>query len=87
MPEAKIKAVRLTSPQVELLTDIVTNPQMYVRTYGKWGRTAEALRDRGLATLHWCEGNQTMVIITTAGRAEAARRGIVDSAPNPGGVE
>jgi hypothetical protein len=81
--EPKIKAVRLTPPMVELLTDLVTNPEMYVRTYGRWGRTAEALRDRGLATLHWCEGNQTMVIITKAGRVEAARREIVDSAPKP----
>lgn len=70
------KAVRLTLPQVELLTDIVTNPQMYVRDYGRWHRTALALHRRGLANLHWVEGSQTKVTATDEGRAEAARQGI-----------
>jgi len=70
-------SVRLTAPQAELLTDIATHPQMYVGTYGRWGRTAEALRSRGLAKLEWVEGNQTEVTITDDGRAEARRRGII----------
>lgn len=82
MADVKIKAIRLTPNMVELLTDLVTNPQMYVRTYGKWGRTAQALRGRGLASLHWCEGNQTMVIVTQDGREEAARRGLTPSGSN-----
>jgi hypothetical protein len=69
-------SVRLTPPMIELLTDIATKPQMYVQTYGRWGRTACALRDRGLASLNGCEGNQTEVVITQAGRAEAVRRGL-----------
>jgi hypothetical protein len=79
MADAKVKAVRLTPNMIELLTDLVTNPQMYVRTFGKWGRTAEALRDRKLATLHWCEGNQTKVVVTQTGRDEAARRGLTNT--------
>jgi hypothetical protein len=72
-----VASVRLTDPQVELLTDIATHPQMYVRSYGRWGRTAEALHSRSLANLTWCEGNQTKVVITDAGRDEAKRRGII----------
>lgn len=75
------KAIRLTPPQIELLADIATHPQMYVGTYGRWGRTASALRSRGLATTHMIEGNQTEVVITDAGRTEAARRGLVNCAP------
>lgn len=86
MADAKVNAVRLTPPMIELLTDIVTKPQMYVRTYGKWGRTAEALSNRKLASLHWCEGNRTRVVVTQAGRDEAARRGLTVNAPNPPAV-
>lgn len=87
MADAKVKAARLTPPMIELLTDIATHPQMYVGTYGRWGRTASALRSRGLATTEMIEGNQTEVIITDAGRAEATRRGLVDTGSQPSAVD
>lgn len=68
--------VKLTPPQVELLIDIATHPQMYVGSFGRWGRTARALQARGLATLCGVERDYLEVVITEAGRTEAVRRGI-----------
>ncbi len=73
--------MRLSPNQIELLTDIATHRQYYVGTYGKWGRTATALRVRGLATVEDVEGNQSEVKITEAGKVEAIRRGIVQPTP------
>lgn len=68
--------MKLTPPQVELLTDIAAHREFGVRTYSRWGRTAGALVRLGLATTRGVEGNWTEVTITQAGRAEAARRGL-----------
>jgi hypothetical protein len=77
----KPKAVRLTPPQVELLTDIATKPAMYI-TYGsRWDRTATALSKRDLAVKRFAGGPQYELRITAAGRAEAARRGIGEQGP------
>lgn len=78
MTEARIRAVRLTPPQVELLTDIATKPQMYITRWTRWDRTAQALMDKGLAgrMRGYAGGRQYGITITEAGRAEAARRGI-----------
>jgi hypothetical protein len=74
----KPRTVRLTPPQVELLTDIATKPAMYITRWSKWDRTAQALIERGLAARSsgLFEGSQYEVTITAAGRQEAARRGI-----------
>jgi hypothetical protein len=71
-----MSTARLTANQLELLTDVATKPEMFVRTFGRWGQTAQALKRRGLVSLHWCEANQTRVVITDDGRTEARRRGI-----------
>jgi len=62
---------------IELLIDVCVNPQMYVGTFGRWGRTAAALRGRGLVKTESIEGGQSEVIVTVAGRAEAIRRGLI----------
>jgi hypothetical protein len=71
------KAVRLSPPMIELLTDITTKP-MYITLWSPWDRTAEALVSRGLAERPrgYAGGRQYEIRITEAGRAEAARRGI-----------
>lgn len=68
--------MRLSPNMLELLTDITTRPQMYVDTYGPWGRTARALAKRGLATVRDMEGKQSEVKATEDGRHEAARQGL-----------
>lgn len=73
-------AVGLSPNMLELLTDVVTHPQMYVGTYGRWGKTARALQTRGLATVKDMEGKQSEVKVTEDGRREAARRGLVPTA-------
>lgn len=71
------KAIRLSPPMIELLTDIATKPQMYITQWSSWDRTANALISRGLARKtsagHY---RQYELRITDAGRAEATRRGI-----------
>jgi len=74
-------AARLTPPMIELLTDIATNPQMFITQWTRWDRTAQALISRGLAKVppggqyH----QQYELLITDKGRAEAIRRGIADA--------
>ncbi len=77
-------SVRLSPPMVELLTDIATNPAMYITSYTRWDRTAQALIDRELATRSkgYAGSHQYELRITDPGRAEAGRRGI-GTAPNP----
>ncbi len=78
-------AVRLTPPQVELLTDLATSPQMYVRRHSRWGKTVGALVQRQLAVLaypDYSNHGQDGYRITAAGRVEAARRGLI---PDPDG--
>jgi hypothetical protein len=72
--------MRLTPPQVELLTDIATKPAMYIARYSRWSRTAEVLIRLGLAaaTPGYYSGPQYEITITDAGKAEAARRGIIE---------
>lgn len=69
------KAIRLTPPQIELLTDIATKPAMYITRFSNWGRTAAALIDRGLAVRSqgFAGAHQYEITITQAGRDEAAR--------------
>lgn len=80
MPSQGVRAVRLTPPQVELLGDLATKPQMYVRRYSRWAKTAGALVQRQLAVLAYPDHStlgQDGYRITDAGRAEARRRGLV----------
>ncbi len=73
-------STRLTEPQIELLTDIATKPQMYITYQSRWDQTARALIRKGLATEHFEGGmHQYRLEITDAGRSEAIRRGIVGS--------
>lgn len=69
--------MRLSDPQVELLTDIATHPQMYITCYSKWDRTAKALITRGLAAASDNRYPKYELRITDAGRAEAVTRGII----------
>lgn len=80
------KTIRLTPPQIELLTDIATKPAMYVTRFSTWDRTATALITRGLAVRSpgYAGGRQCEITITQAGRDEAARRGITLPARHPG---
>lgn len=75
----KPKAIRLTPPQIELLTDIATKPQMYIRIWSRWGKTAHVLCREGLATSSHVDQNHNELRITEKGRAEAARRGITST--------
>lgn len=72
--------MKLSPPQTELLTDIVTNPVMYITCHSRWDRTARALIRRGLAT-----GDngypQYELKATDKGREEAVAQGIT---PNGG---
>lgn len=70
------KAVRLTPPQVELLRDIATHPQMYLRRWSRWQKTGYVLVRLGLATMSGCGPDHSEIAITHAGRTEATRRGI-----------
>lgn len=77
MTDTARKAIRLSPPMLELLTDIATTPQMYILQWSRWDRTARALVSRGLATVPpGYHGRQYELRITAEGRAEAARRGI-----------
>lgn len=73
--------MRLSPKQVELLTDIVTHPAMYITYYGPWERTAQSFVRLGIGTVRWCEGNQYELTVTDIGRAEATRRGLVPEPP------
>ncbi|MEV0214401.1 hypothetical protein [Micromonospora sp. NPDC050695] len=77
------KAIRLSPPMLELLTDIAIKPQMYITRGSRWSRTAGALIDRGLAVIPRGNygGPQYALRITDEGRAEAARRGIAEVQP------
>lgn len=70
------KAVRLTPPQIELLTDLATKPQMYLRRWSRWEKTGGVLARLGLAVMSGCGPDHSEITITQAGRDEAARRGI-----------
>jgi hypothetical protein len=74
------RAVRLTPPMLELLTDIATKPQMYITGWSRWDRTAHALIARKLAFAPrgYAGGRQYELRITDEGRAEAVRRHIID---------
>lgn len=75
---AKIRAVQLTHPQIELLTDIATKPQMYITYQSRWDQTATSLVRKDLAAKRFAgSGHQYELRITEAGKAEAARRGII----------
>lgn len=78
----KPKTIRLTPPQIELLTDIATKPQMYFKNYSRWAKTGGVLVRHGLATMSYCGMNDQEIVITQAGRDEAARRGIGVTRPN-----
>lgn len=85
-PANPAKAIRLTPPQVELLTDITAHYEMFITRFSIWDRTAQSLVRKKLATSRWCEGGQYAVRITDDGWAEAVRRGIVkatDPRPRP----
>lgn len=77
--------VQLTPPQIELLTDLATSPQMYIDRWKIWHRTAEALVARELAVVAHPSRhhNPYELRITEAGRAEASRLGLVATAPYP----
>jgi hypothetical protein len=94
IPRAARKAAKLSPNMIELLTDVVGNGTMYVRNFSKWGKTAGALKSRGLVNLRWCDDQMTAVTITTAGAEEARRRKLVEldrldaldeEAPRPSG--
>lgn len=76
---ARAGAVRLTPPMIELLTDIATHEEYYITQWSKWDRTAQALISRKLAFVpKGCHGGRYPLRITDDGKAEAARRGIID---------
>lgn len=74
---------RLTPPQLELLTDIATKPQMYYKSWSRWAKTGLVLARHGLATVSGCGPNDSEIVITGAGRNEAVRRGII---PDPSDI-
>lgn len=80
------RAVQLTPPQIELLTDIATKPAMYITYQSRWDQTATALVRKDLATNRWVGGSQYELKITDAGKTEAARRGIGVPASQGSGV-
>ncbi len=69
--------MKLSDPQVELLTDLATNPQMYITSFSKWDRTARALINRKLAAVSDSGYPQYELKITVDGQAEAVRHGIL----------
>ncbi len=69
--------MKLSDPQVELLTDIAVNPQMYITSFSKWDRTAHALIRRKLAVVSFSGYPQYELKITVNGQAKAVRRGIL----------
>jgi hypothetical protein len=81
--DEKTKTIRLTPPQIELLTDIATRPQMYYSTYSRWAKTGAVLVRHGLADESYVGAGSTEIVITQAGRDEAARRGIGVTRPQP----
>jgi len=70
-------SVRLTAPQVELLTDIATHPEYFLRRYSRWEKTGHVLHRHGFASLHSEGMTHVRIVITNAGREEAKRRGII----------
>lgn len=74
--------IRLTPPQLELLTDIATKPQMFFKTLSRWEKTGSILVRHGLATMTPEPPSHSMIVITEAGRDEAARHGIAVTRPN-----
>lgn len=77
----KHKTIRLTPPQIELLTDIATKPQMYLRRWSRWEKTGHVLVRHGLATMKGAEPSHSAITITPDGRAEAIGRGIIKDTP------
>lgn len=77
-PKRTGTAVRLTPPQVELLTDIATKPAMWITINSRWDRTARVLIRLGLAKVTEDGYPQYEIRITEPkGKAEAIRRGII----------
>ncbi|MCX5066745.1 hypothetical protein OOJ91_12900 [Micromonospora lupini] len=77
MADGTRKAIGLSPPMLELLTDIATKPQMFITRWSVWDRTARALIARGLAEIVGASYYQQYELrITDKGRAEAIRRGI-----------
>lgn len=68
---------RLTEPQLELLTDIVTRPRMFLRRWSRWEKTGQCLARSGLASLCSAGPGHCEITVTQEGRAEAVRRGLV----------
>ncbi len=78
VPARKPRNPRLTPSQVELLSDIATRSEVYLRSWSRWGKTGQCLARLGLATLRYDGGYyDTTITITEAGRKEAERRGLV----------
>jgi hypothetical protein len=76
--------IRLSPPQVELLTDIATHDEYYVRAFSRWAKTAGALVRRGLAVCQYDRSDWTTVRITAAGRQQALQRGLVANSAEEG---
>lgn len=68
---------RLTPPQIELLTDIVTKPQMYLRHWSREEKSGGCLTALGLASMSSEGPGHSRIVATQAGRDEAVRRGLV----------
>jgi len=77
---------KLTAPQIELLTDIATKPQMYIDRNRRWSKTAQALITRELAfeVRPGSYYRHYEIRITEKGRAEATRLGITASGSKKG---
>lgn len=73
--------MHLTAPQLELLIDLVTHPQMYVKRFSRWAKTAFVLERLGLAVVDSHGGHDEIEVKgTSAARTEAQRRGIIPAA-------
>jgi hypothetical protein len=74
----RVRHPRLTPPQLELLTDIATYPQMYLRHWSRWEKTGHVLERHGLAVFtRGGEPTHSEIRITDDGCAEAVRRKLV----------
>lgn len=73
----RVRRPRLTPPQIELLTDIVTKPQMFLRRWSRWSKTGGCLAGYGYATLSSEGPSHVACRATRDGRLEAVRRGLI----------
>lgn len=71
--------LRLTRPQLELLTDITTKPEMFLRVWSRWSKTGTCLVELGLAKMSSEGHSHYRIIATETGYQEAARQGITVS--------